>query len=184
DPTSAAAYLDRGLVWHQAGHPARAIIDYTAAIGLAPGSAIGYCQRACAWRDRGDLARALGDFGEALRPDPHDADAYLERGKLLNRVGHRKRALADFNAALELKPGLITALRPIGVDWFGQGEFALTAELMRIGEGNADAHAVLYRFLARARSGAEAGARLPPHAAKGPEKGRPRPPSERFFCPR
>src|SRR5262249_61824828 len=147
--------------------PARPIIDYTAAIGPARRRAIGYCQRACAWRDHGDLARALGDFGEALRLDPQHADAYFERGKLLNRVGHRKRALADFNAALELKPGLITALRPIGVDWFGQGEFALTAELMRIGEGNAHAHAVLYPFLARARRGAEAGAAHAAQARKG-----------------
>src|SRR5262249_7102622 len=176
-----AAHLDRGLVWHRAGHPGRAITDYTVAIGLAPRSAIGYCHRARAWRDRSDLARALGDFGEALRLDPQHADAYFARGKLLNAMGDRRRALADLNAALELEPGLITALRPIGVDWFGRGDFALAAELMRIGDGNADAHAVLFRFLARARGGAEAGAELAANAAKVANKAWPYPLIELFL---
>jgi len=96
-------------------------------------------------------------------------------------MGDHKRALADFNAALELEPGLLAALRPIGVDWFGQGEFALAAELMRIGEGPADAHAVLYRFLARARGGAEAGAELAANAAKVANKAWPYPLIELFL---
>jgi len=97
----AIACVGRGQAWRAKGDLARAIADFTGAIGL------------------GQDYRAIADFTDVIRLDPNNADAYYARGVAWSTNGDRDRAIGDLSEAVQLRPyspGMIAALKQLKPD--------------------------------------------------------------------
>ena len=110
DPTYAAAWQERGLVWtrsalrsQSAEAALRGVADLSGMLRLVPKAARAYCARGSAYGLAGDYARALADFSEAIRLCPEMADAYALRGGLNMALGKKDAAQADLARAQELQ---------------------------------------------------------------------------------
>ncbi len=83
------------------------LMDFTAAIRLAPQCAYLYYNRGCAYVRRKDYAHAIDDFTKAIALDGSLAEAYYNRGMAYIDSGKTDLGVSDFSKAGEL--GLYTA---------------------------------------------------------------------------
>lgn len=112
-----AAYLQRGLIYHQMENWEAAQSDLTQAIALssnlspqraqAPIIAEAFYYRGDARNALGDYRGALADYTQALRRGMSLAKTYLQRGDVRAALGDRQGAIADYTLALEAQPSSI-----------------------------------------------------------------------------
>jgi tetratricopeptide (TPR) repeat protein len=81
DYNRSVAHNDRGLAYRRLGEQARAIIDHSAAIQLAPEDAAGFYNRGNAYFDEGNFDRAIADYDKAIRLGRGIVPAAVELGK-------------------------------------------------------------------------------------------------------
>ena len=168
NPKFAEAYNSRGIAYLGKNDLDRAIADFTESIRQkTPQLHLPYNNRGIAYRGKGDLNRALADFNEAIELDSKFAEAYNNRGNAYSDNGDLDRALADYSKAVELQPNNITFTKNIGYARFYRGDFKdAAADLLRAIELKDDIYPMLFRFLARSRSGESAVSELEANAAR------------------
>lgn len=109
DGESAEAYLLRGRVYVQLGHPDAAVADLTRAILLNPKLVEAHFSRGLIYLDAEKYALALEGFDKVVELDPYHAEAYLWRGRTLLGLARSQAALADFSKAISLNSELTEA---------------------------------------------------------------------------
>jgi Flp pilus assembly protein TadD len=167
NPKYAEAYNNRGIAYRGKGDLNRALADYNKAIELNPKYAEAYNSRGIAYLGKNDLDRALADFNEAIELDSKFAEAYNNRGNAYSDKGDIDRALADYSKAVELQPNNVTFIKNVGYARFYRGDFKdAAADLLRAIELKDDIYPMLFRFLARSRSGETAVSELEANAAR------------------
>lgn len=70
DPSSAQAYMDRGVVFQMTGRLDYAVRDYDTALSLRPSHVPTLYNRAGAYRRQGRLAEAIADYRKVLELAP------------------------------------------------------------------------------------------------------------------
>ena len=82
------------------------------------------------------------------------------RGDAYNSKSEYDRAIADYSQAIRPDPENTIYSRQLGIAKFNKGDFGGAAsDLLRAVELKEDPHAMIYRYLARARDGEEGSAR-------------------------
>ena len=168
-PTYGFAWRTRGHAYMNMGQDDKAIADETKAIALDSRDIEAHWLRAYAWRYRKkDLAKAVADYTEALRIDPTDSSARTSRADTYEEMGRYADAQADYDAWIQQNPKA-----PFG--YWARGRLELiqgkpgpaAADLAKaVGLKPADAYAVLWLHLARAKQGANDAAELQANAAR------------------
>ena len=109
--TRACLYYGRGLLYHLQGNYARAVANYTSAIGWMQTYGDAYAARADAYDDMGQHENALRDYALAAQYSSDSPDGLTERCWLRALRGHPLAlALQDCNASLREQPGDFDAL--------------------------------------------------------------------------
>ena len=104
NPSDAAAYNTRGVVYAKLGKYSNAIEDFSHTIELDPHFSGAYTNRALAYRQTKKDDLAMQDFNQAISVNANDAAAYLGRGNLERAHGDYAGALNDLNQAIRLNP--------------------------------------------------------------------------------
>lgn len=155
------AYTNRGFVWEGKGDYDKAIADYNEAIKLNPQDAIAFNNRGNAWDKKADYDRAIADYNEAIRLDQKYSIAYINRGGMWRSKGDYDKAIADYGEGIRLNPQDASAFNKRGNARFIKGEFSSAAadfaEAQRLWP---DIYHAIMLYLARGRSGSEAGEEL------------------------
>jgi lipoprotein NlpI len=176
NPKYANAYIGRGSAWYAKKDFDRAIADYDEAIRIDPKNGLAYLDRGYAWSAKKDFDRAIADYDEAIRRYPTYAEAFDLRGHAWQTKGNLDRAIADFGETIKIDPQHIDALASRGRAYFYKGDFkASAADLLNASKLTEDPYAVLWRFLARARTGQDATSELSDNAARLKNKNWPYP---------
>lgn len=113
EPSNAAHYYDRGVVYHRmAGHAKEptalrelgelAIEDLTKALELGSTDAAVHSERGLAWRALRNMAQAVIDLTAAIDADPQNTLFLSNRAQCLFEQGLYDRAEADLSRALAL----------------------------------------------------------------------------------
>jgi tetratricopeptide (TPR) repeat protein len=176
DPRFALALNNRGYAYFVQKDYDRAITDYDRAIGLDPlpmmasvsgGSHVNiYVNRGVAYAFKGDFDHAIADYDQAIRLDPKSALAFSNRGHAYRRKGNFERAISDYNEALRLDPKDASLYVDRGFVYFLRADFpAAEADLQRSFELDQGVYPMLWRYLARARSGNDGKEELAANAA-------------------
>jgi lipoprotein NlpI len=114
-----------------------------------------YAARGDAYLDLGDADRALADDSEALRIRPDYPAVHNNRGNAYEEQGEHDRAIADYDAAIAQSAEFEQAFRNRGRAKFFRGDFGPAEEdfarALQLLPDNG--YAILWRHLARARSG-------------------------------
>ena len=87
----------------------QALVEYDAAVRLAPHLPGPYNQRGLAWRQKGEYDRAIADYTIAIKINPKIAIYFANRGVAYRWRGDFDKAIADQNVALSLDPGYAPA---------------------------------------------------------------------------
>jgi tetratricopeptide (TPR) repeat protein len=102
-PDLAAAYLNLGAMWAEAGRFAElAALSEQAAVHC-PDNALIHFNRGVAFDHLERLPEALASYEHSLRLDPTLADAHYNLGRLREQLGDARGALRDFSAYRRLQ---------------------------------------------------------------------------------
>ena len=123
NPTSAAAYHQRGLIWKSKGETDKAIADFTDAIRLDPKDASLYVDRGGAFHDKDEIDKAIADQTAAIRIDPQHAWAYAYRAGGWLKKNDFDKAIADLTEALRISPKYSWAYASRGAAWNNKKEY-------------------------------------------------------------
>jgi tetratricopeptide (TPR) repeat protein len=124
DPRTAEEFNQRGERAFQAGHLARAVADFTAALRLDPKQALFYRNRALTLRRQGKNAQAIADFTQAVDLGPKDSTLHNDRGLAYLDESKLTEALADFDTAIDIDPKYALAHNNRGYVRFKKGDHA------------------------------------------------------------
>ena len=107
DPSSAAAYGNRGLMHLKAGNANQALADIERSAELAPTCAVSYNNRGFVRQARGEHELAIADYEKAIELDPQHPNAYknlalLRATSSVPRHRNGEEAVALAERALEL----------------------------------------------------------------------------------
>jgi len=100
DPTSAAAWNNRGAARLRSGDVNRAIADYNRALELAPYDAEIYYNRGNALVAAGQYQDAIADYTRAIQMDPTFTRAVFNRGTAYALLGQREVGRTDWERAI------------------------------------------------------------------------------------
>ena len=124
----ASALVARAQLAAAAGDHARAVNDYTAAIGLDAKDPSAWMGRGSAQEALGQLEKALADYDEAIRLNPKDASGYYNRAGAYDQKGDSERALADYDMALNLDSNFASAYNNRGLVYYNLGNYDKAVE--------------------------------------------------------
>ncbi len=165
EPSRAMPYRERGRTWLMKRQYELAIADYTRALELAPRDAESYLGRAQCFHASGNIERAVEDYTTALTINPRLAEALKMRGHARLAEGRYDLGLADFKRASNLDPRETYYLTALGVARYFMGDLTVSANnLVRSLSFKDDMRGMLFLYLVRAKSGAEAGKELEKNA--------------------
>ncbi len=161
-PNSPSAYCDRAVTLQAMGDYRDSLDDFDRAIEIAPGLAIAYFGRGISWKILGNYNRAVADQAHAIALEPNYANAYGELGVVYGCMRDFDRAIASLTTAINLNPRQPIYLKhPMpqnhlmyrGFTQFYRGDFeAAAADLRPSLDLGDDASAMLFHYLARART--------------------------------
>ncbi|HBI45149.1 MAG TPA: hypothetical protein DDY78_20170 [Planctomycetales bacterium] len=104
EPASAAALVQRGVVFLKARQYMRAHADFEAALRLDAHYAPAWCEQGRTFYLQGDDDGAARDCGRAIELNSKLSSAYIWRAAALSRKGEQRKAVADCDAALAADP--------------------------------------------------------------------------------
>ncbi|MBR1220904.1 hypothetical protein JQ557_23080 [Bradyrhizobium sp. U87765 SZCCT0131] len=100
NPTDAAAYRERALLWVRKQDDDAALADLDAAVGLDPADAHAFALRGLIWESRGDQQRALSDLDAAIGLAADGGDLFrVQRDRILASAAAARSPAADRHAA-------------------------------------------------------------------------------------
>jgi tetratricopeptide (TPR) repeat protein len=159
NPNYEQAYYGRSYIYMKKGEFDAAIADCTRAISANPKYENAYICRGYTYFRKGDAGQAVADYTRAISVNPKFLPAYIARAFALEASGDYQKALADKAIAVELSPNNAGLVFQLGLGQFLTGDFrSASATLKRSLDMKNDIHAMLYRYLARARAGEATGA--------------------------
>lgn len=154
DPKRPYAYYVRGRAHAALGDDDGALVDYNSAIEIAPKAADFYQSRGNLSARKGNYDQAIVDFSKAIELEPREALGYLNRGENYLAKGEDEKGNADLKVVLQLKGNDADTLTRIGVLRFAHAQFQDAAGMfLKAIDQKDDAHAMLWRYLARTRAG-------------------------------
>ncbi len=161
DPTHAVAFYDRGTAYRMKQDHDKAIADYGRAIALNSRYEDAFVNRGVAYAAKGDFDRAIADYTTALLLDSADATAYRNRGNVYLEMGEPGFAMDDYDEAIRRAPGDVSGYRSRGYLHFYLGDFARAADDLAhvVTSERDDLYAMLWAYLAAARTDAESARR-------------------------
>jgi lipoprotein NlpI len=166
-PNNHFAYNDRGVAFQGMGDYRRAIDDFDQAIDIDPRLAAAYYGRGISWKFLGDHDRAVADQIQAVALAPRRADAYGELGVAYQCSQDFDLSIANLTMAINLAPKEASHLKHRGYTQFYRGDFeAAAADLRRSLDLDDDPYAMLFHYLARARTSVTAISELEMFARK------------------
>ena len=98
------AIRNRGLVYHDQGEHAKAIIDFDRAIELDPASSESPVPARERMPDGGQAEEAVRSFTEAIRLNPQHAKSFLNRSHANEKLGQADAAAKDLARAKAIDP--------------------------------------------------------------------------------
>ena len=99
--STAEAYNNRGLAYHELKQYDKAIKDYNQAIRLAPAQVAAYNNRGNSYYEIDEYQLALADFNQGLKRKPDYAKAHLNRGLVYYQMDKTDQACKDFQKACD-----------------------------------------------------------------------------------
>lgn len=102
NPTDAANYNNRGLIYFQSGQMEQAIADYNTALQLNPHLDSAYNNRANYYAALGKLVEAISDYEQAIDLNFGNIRARINQGITFRQLGLYELALENFDFALIL----------------------------------------------------------------------------------
>ncbi len=109
NPNYTAAYINRGVAYHNLGKDNEAIADYTRAIKLDPNFVEAFLNRGVSYYTLKNYNNAIIDYTRAIKLDPNYAEAYLDKGASYQKLGNYKEAIVNYTRAIKLDPNLVEA---------------------------------------------------------------------------
>jgi tetratricopeptide (TPR) repeat protein len=103
NPKNPDLWYNRAL-FYMRNDDAKAIVDLTQALSLAPGYQDALYIRGNAWLDQQKYPAAIQDYSDALRINKPTGNVYHQRGFAYLKSGDLPHAVDDFTHAIELKP--------------------------------------------------------------------------------
>ena len=128
-PPNAAEFNRRGVGFHTAGRPNKAIADFTEAIRLDRTVAVYFRNRGICYANRRKLPDAIADFTEAIRLDPNiridpiGALAFRARAAVYEKKGNYDNAILDLSEAIRLEPGITECYSARGLIYRKKSEY-------------------------------------------------------------
>lgn len=176
-PNFATALSNRAALFSAVRRYDLAIRDLNRAIEMQPDYAEAYNNRGVAYRLSGNLTHAINDLSEAIRLKPDFADAYHNRGIAYSYAGDYDMAVTDYSFAIDIRPDWHRAHSNRGFAAFYLGRFELAyADLSAVlANDESEPYTVIWRYLAKARMGAEGAAILAADARRIKRAGWPTP---------
>ncbi|HEY6285729.1 MAG TPA: tetratricopeptide repeat protein, partial [Ktedonobacteraceae bacterium] len=102
DPSNAAGYNNRGLVYDNLKQYDQAIADYDRSIELEPFRVGAYYNRGIAYRDLKEYQRAIADYNRAIELDHTYVQAYYSRGYAYLLLKNVPQAKNNYTQSYEL----------------------------------------------------------------------------------
>jgi tetratricopeptide (TPR) repeat protein len=160
DKNYGVAFNNRGWAYAAKQDYDRAIADYTESIRIDPKYALAFDNRGNAYYGKHDTDRAIADFTEAIRLNSDYAFAFSDRGRVYSSKQNYDRAIADYTEAIRIDPKFALAFRRRGIAYSAKQDYgdALTSLADAVRLDPKSAVSVLWLYLVRARSNAEAAA--------------------------
>ena len=176
DPRHPYTHVNRARIYYEKKDYDRAIADYSKSLETNPeeGRLLGYSGRGRAYYAKGDYDRAIADYSKLIETNPNPSPTgwfnYEDRGNAYYAKADYDRAVADYSKVIEVHPKH-PARRTLGYARFYKGDFKEAAiDLLRVLELQDDPYVMLFRFLARARAGENAGPELEANAGRLKDK--------------
>jgi lipoprotein NlpI len=152
NPNNPAAYHDRGIAHQALGDYRESIDDFDKALEIAR-LPVTYFSRGISWKFLGKFDRAIADQTQAIALLPSLADAYGELGVVYQCGLDFDASIASLTTALDLAPRESSHFKHRGLALFYRGDFkAAAADLERALDLANDAYAMLFLYLARAKT--------------------------------
>lgn len=123
DPEDARAYNQRGIACARQREYARAIAEFSRAIGRDPTLADAFYNRALVYLAIGNLGPAAADFGRVVEIRPDFVEGYLRRGRLLMAMNEYDAAIVQFTKAIEIDPRCAEALFHRSLAHYARGAY-------------------------------------------------------------
>ena len=92
----------RGNDYMSAGHPEKAIEEYTSALKYDPKNAGLYLQRGIANGILGMTSESLSDLNNCIAINPNISEAYYSRAKVYEIQDKKDQAIKDYSKAIDL----------------------------------------------------------------------------------
>jgi tetratricopeptide (TPR) repeat protein len=163
DAARAEPYRIRGAANLFLGSYAASIHDFEKAIEMAPEDPATYIARGEAHVRLGEVESGIKDFNESLHLNPNVVHALNNRGNAYRLQGRYELSIRDLTDAILIDPNFITAYENRGQAYFDVGNFSsAAADFLRLSQLTMyqNPEALLYRYLAFARTGADADSEL------------------------
>ena len=156
-PKEAGARAGRGAIFALRHESARALDEFDAALTLDPDNATLVVGRGEARIDAGDLEGALSDAERALRLRPELSSVHALRGAVFREKDQTSLAIAEYSKTIQRAPKDAPAYFARGRLYFEEGNFGAAAnDFARAAATGERNYVILWLFLARARTGADA----------------------------
>jgi tetratricopeptide (TPR) repeat protein len=155
-----ACHLGRAFAFQIKNDPVAAMAAVDEAIRVDPRNYVAFRTRAAMHEQRADYAAAIADYSAALQQNPRDPAGYYSRGRAWAAQGEYASGARDFDEALRLEPRYHAARISRAFIAFGEGSYEQAADQIDsvLQQTQPRAYLVLWKHVARARSGSEKGA--------------------------
>ena len=138
----------------------KALAAYNEALKLQPEYSWHYLYRAELYLLLGDLDRAIADYTQQIRFDPKRQEAYGERGDACRAKGNFRCSIDDYSSQIKFIPYLNTNYLKRGQVHYLNGDYAAAIADFERANRAVNGFAMLWLYMARARSGADGRAEL------------------------
>lgn len=123
NPSSAAAFNNRGNAHLDKKENDKAIEDFTESIRLNPKTVTSRLGRGIAWKNKKEYDKAIHDYDEALQIDPRYSHAFYHRGMAWFIKKENDKAISDFGEAIEIDPRYVAAYYERGLVWMDKKDY-------------------------------------------------------------
>jgi len=122
-PGLAAAYVDRGVAFHDMGQYERAVKDFIRAVELRPNLAIAWGDLGVTYSSMRDWAHSIEAFNKAIELAPTDPVNFNNRCYAYNMTKGYDDAMRDCSKALEIDPKYMLAFVGRGNAYWNKGDY-------------------------------------------------------------
>jgi tetratricopeptide (TPR) repeat protein len=154
-PNDASAHIYLGGALRNQNRLAEAVAEFKRALAIDANSITGLAGLGETLREMNDPDGATDAFQRALDIDPSKSNLHINLGEVLRDQGRLEQAGAAYDTALRLDPEIAGSLRDSGTETFTLAQYrdAVSNFSRSVHLRPDDPYAVLWLYLARARSG-------------------------------